>query len=176
MPRRFRQHLLILATIGGIAGSLMPGVASSRDGAHRDVRVVHRTIGLSQNDLRDPDSVGAAVRQFAGSVYDLGAAPSSPSIPLSEFTGTMGQQARREKWVSLVLDVWVGGDGTPVGYYFRYEGRSAAGDLVRGESFLTSPDGPAKALLTNRTGPARRMIDAYASLLKPETFLDIAGR
>ena len=176
MPWRFRQHILILATIGGIAGSLMPGMAFSPDGPDRDVRVFHRTIGLTQNDLRDPDSVGAAVRQFAGSLYGLGAASSSPSIPLSQFTGTVGEQARRGKWMSLVLDVWVGGDRSPAGYYFRYQGRSAVGDQVRGEAFLTSPDGPAKARLTQRTGPARRMIDAYASLLKPETLLDIAGR
>lgn len=176
MAWRLRQHILILATIGGIAGSLVPGMAFSRDSADRDVRVFHRTIGLTQNDLRDPDSVGAAVRQFAGSVYGLGAAPSSPSIPLSQFTGTVGEQARWENWVSLVLDVWVGGDGSPVGYYFRYEGRSAAGDLVRGESFLTSPGGAAKARLTRRTGLAGRVIDAYSSLLKPEILLGTAGR
>ena len=138
------RHILLLAVIGGLAGTLVPAMALSRDGADPDVRVFHRTIGLTQNDLRDPDAVGAAVKEFAGFVFGASGAHASTGIPLSQFSGMMGAQAQRENWVSLVLEVWMGGDVSPAGYYVRYQGRSAAGDLVQGESFLTSPDEPAK--------------------------------
>lgn len=144
MARGLRTHILILAAIGGLTGALVPAMALSRDGLGPKVRVFHQTIGLTQNDLRDPDAVGAAVRQFSGSVYGLSTSHTSLRIPLSQFTSTVGGQAQRENWVSLVLEVWVGGDGSPAGYYVRYQGRSAAGDPVRGESFLTSPDKWAK--------------------------------
>jgi len=144
VARSLGRHILVLAVIGGLAGALAPAMALSRDGADSDVRVFHRTIGLTQNDLRDPDAVGAAVKQFAGSVFGVNDAHTSAGIPLSQFSGAMGAQAQQEKWVSLVLEVWIGGNASPAGYYVRYQGRSAAGDLVEGESFLTSPDEPAK--------------------------------
>lgn len=155
MTRVFGRHILLLAVIGGLAGTLVPATALSRDGADSGVRVFHQTIGLTQNDLRDPDAVGAAVKQFAGSVFGSGITRTSSDIPLSQFSGAMGAQAQRENWVSLVLEVWMGGDAAPAGYYVRYQGRSAAGDLVQGESFLTSPDEPAKLHLAPHAGLTR---------------------
>jgi hypothetical protein len=169
--------MLVLAALLGLSGSLVPAMSFSHDGADRDGRVFHRTIGFTQNDLRDPDAIGAAVNQFAGSVFGWTAARASPRIPLSQFTGTVATQAQRETWVSLVLDVWMGGDGSPAGYYFRYLGRTAAGELARGESFLTSPDEAGKVRLIWPSGLLRRMSSMFDIVVgNPEHFLKPAGR
>jgi hypothetical protein len=152
VARGFARHIVLLGVIGGLAGTLLPAMALSRDGADSDVRVFHRTIALTQDDLRDPDAVGAAVKQFASSVFGGSDTHASAGIPLSQFSGAMGAQALREKWVSLVLEVWMGGNASPAGYYFRFQGRNAGGDPVQGESFLTSPDEPAKLHFVPRAG------------------------
>lgn len=172
-----REQMLALAVLIGLSGSLVPAMAISRDSADQDMRIFHRTIGLTQNDLRDPDAVGAAVSQFAESVFGRSTAQASPRVPLSQFTGTVAGQAQREMWASLVLDVWMGGGGSPAGYYFRYQGRNAAGELVRGESFLTSPDEVGKLRLIRPSGLLRRIPGVYDVLVgNPEPFLNPAGR
>lgn len=169
--RRARKPILVLAALIGLSGALVPAMGLSREGADRDVRIFHWTIGFTESDLHDPDAISAAVSQVAGSVFG-GAAHTSPRIPLSQFTGTVAGQAQREAWVSLVLDVWIGGDGPPAGYYFRYQGRNAAGELARGESFLTSPDEVEKLRLFRPSGLTRRMIGGYDGLVgNPEHFL-----
>lgn len=151
MAGRLRTRMLILAAVCGLAGTLLPTAALSGDGADRGVQIFHRTVGLTQTDLQDQDAVGAAIDQFAGSIYGPGVRAGS-RIPLSQFAGSVGAQARRETWVSLVLDVWMGGQGSPAGYYVRYRGRTASGGLVSGESFLASPDMPGKLRLARRSG------------------------
>ncbi len=177
MLRRLRTQIVVLAALAGMTGLLVPTPALSRDGARPEGRVFHRTIGLTHSDLRDPDGIGAAVGEFAASVYGLGAVPPSPDIPLSQFAGTVGEQARRENWASLVLDVWVGGEGSPAGYYVRYQGHAADGDVVRGESFLALPDAVRTPRLARDSVFVRRITDASAGLLgTPERLLDTALR
>lgn len=150
MARRVRMQVLTIAALSGLAAALVPTTALSGDGADREVRIFHETVGLTQIDLRDPDAVGAAINQFTGSMYGPRGQHGSSRIPLAQFTGSVGAQARRETWVFLVLDVWMGGDGSPAGYYVRYRGRTASGGLVDGESFLASPDSPGKLRLAGQ--------------------------
>jgi hypothetical protein len=157
VARHVRTQVLALAALGGLTAALLPTMALSEDGANREVRIFHQTVGLTQTDLRDPDAVGAAINQFADSVYGPRDVHAASPIPLAQFTGSVGAQARRETWASLVLDVWMGGDGSPAGYYVRYRGRTASGGLVDGESFLASPDTPEKLRLARHSGLVGRI-------------------
>ena len=177
MARRLRTRILTLAVVGGLAGALVPTMALSGDGVDRGVRIFHRTVGLTQTDLHDQDAVGAALDQFAASVYGPGGLRASPRIPVSQFAGSVGTQARREAWTSLVLDVWMGGEKSPAGYYIRYRGRTASGSLVSGESFLAPPDTPGKLRFARHSGLVGRMTGVDEAVMgTPEILLVTTGR
>ncbi len=125
----------LLATVMMLTTS--PGNASDLRQSDHGVRLFHQVFQLSQGDARI-ESVERDLRSLDQTAFGGRTSARADETDLGEFLQTLASDASAQNWESLKLDVWVGGEASPAGYFFRYEGRDADGKAVSGEAFITT--------------------------------------
>lgn len=108
------------------------------------LRIAHQSFSLTDVDVqgtvsREIDSLDESA--FAGRL-----AADDDRTALNEFTSTIAQQARAEKWQSFVIEVWVGGQSAPAGYYVRYSATEPSGMPVEGGGLIATDRSTTKAI------------------------------
>ena len=137
------------------AGAFPKQVNSTED-LSGGLRVIHQSLRLTKSDLTSQRAISQNVMSLASDGFRDGSIISGETTPLDQFIRTVSEQAVRENWKSLHVDVWIGGKVSPIGYYFRYEALDSTGSSIRGEAFLAASADLARAYL-----------DAYLRLSSP---------
>lgn len=135
---------LLLGLVGAIG---LPNQASSSQGLGGDLKIFHMNLGLTQTDLTAQQAIENRVKSFAAASFLTTPTSSEKHTPVDLFILTVSDQAVRENWKSLNVDVWVGGKTSPIGYYFRYEALDSADSHIHGGAFLAASADLAKVYL-----------------------------
>jgi hypothetical protein len=151
-------RIILAGFLLGLIGAMsLPNQVSSGERLGGELKIFHMNLGLTQTDLAAQQAIGKRVRSFAASAFQTTPTPSKEYTPVDQFILTVSEQAVRENWKSLSVDVWVGGKTSPIGYYFRYEALDSTGSRVDGGAFLAASADLAKvyldALLSHSSRP-----------------------
>jgi len=144
---------LLLGLVGAIS---LPNQASSSQGLGGDLKIFHMNLGLTQPDLTAQQAIENGVKSFAASSFLTIPTSSEERTPVDQFILTVSDQAVRENWKSLSVDVWVGGKTSPLGYYFRYEALDLNGSHIHGGAFLAASADLAKMYMEALLNLSRR--------------------
>ena len=116
--------------------AMTPTSALDRHG-DRSLQVFHKSFALRDGDV-DAVTLSQDVREFGSAAFGGHSSLSNEETQLNEFLATVSYQITTERWKSITVDVWVGGEGAPAGYYFRYKSVDANGKPLAGEAFIAT--------------------------------------
>jgi len=112
-------------------------VFSAMESGH-ELKVIHKTIHLTHNDLTRGVVLDHQVKSLAASQFHISSAAIDNELVVRQFIATVSQQAIHEGWNSLLIDVWVGGETSPAGYFFRYKATDSTGSKIQGGAFVVT--------------------------------------
>lgn len=113
----------------------------------RGVHFFHESFQITAKDESSATLISSDIESLGSKSFGDRLSASNDDSALHQFVSTVSAQGKSEKWTSLVVDAWVAGKTTPVGYFIRYSATDALGKPVRGEAMIATDTAAVKEFL-----------------------------